>query len=158
MRLSLPARSAALAALMTTPLPARADAPESAPLQVVRLDNGLTVVVHENHRLPLVALSLRYDAGQRRAPVGFPGLAELTTYAMLQATDHAGPGDYWRLLSAAGASGVTDRVDMDAVTLAITIPSRRVELPLWLWSDQMGFFEGSLDASRLDGERAALEK
>lgn len=119
-----------------------------------RLDNGMTVLVQEDHRVPLVALELTYDAGERTVAPGLDGLARLTTYLMMNHTKHISSGDYGRLLARAGAPIFNDSVTSDAVILQVTVPAHQLELPLWLWSDQMGFFTRGSDA--LLAERRTL--
>lgn len=122
-----------------------------------RLNNGMTVVIEEDHGAPLVALVLRYDAGERRVPPGRSGLAALTTQFMLHASRHVPAGDYERLLELAGSSSFRYQTTTDASVLEVTVPSSRVELPLWLWSDQMGFFTGG-DGANLAERKAVFEE
>jgi zinc protease len=136
--------------------PATAAGPSS-PFHDKRLGNGMTVVVQEDHRAPLVSLALRYDAGERVAPPGLSGVASLTTFLMLRATKHVAPGEYDRQLARAGAFFVNDMTTTDSTVLEVEVPSDRVELPLWLWSDQMGFFAGGLDETQLELRRTTLE-
>jgi hypothetical protein len=69
------------------------------PVRETRLENGLTVVVQEDHRVPLVSLALRYQGGEQAAPGGQWAVAQLTTALMLRHTQHAPAGDYDRLAS-----------------------------------------------------------
>jgi zinc protease len=125
------------------------------PPQTKRLANGLTVILQEDRRLPLVSMELRYDVGERAAPEKSRGLAALTFFLMQSGTVHA-PGDaYRRLLWRAGAT-FDDTTTIDACILDATLPANRMELLLWLWSDQMGFFAPALDAARLAERRSAL--
>jgi zinc protease len=154
---------AALAAslALVCPASARADDSPAGPkgsLTEKRLDNGMKVIVQEDHRVPLVALALRYDVGERAAPPGLAGIAALTTFLMLNGTKHVPPGDYRRLLAGAGAFTVADTTWEDATVLEVELPSNRLELPLWLWSDQMGFFDDGLDDTALELQRSVLEK
>jgi zinc protease len=139
---------------------AHADAPPSGPFGNVverRLANGMEVVVQEDHRVPLVSLVLRYDVGERAAPAGLSGIASLTTSLMLRATQHVRAGEYYRLLARAGALYSSDSTATDATFLQVEVPSNQFELPLWLWSDQMGFFARGLDDAQVDAQRSALE-
>jgi zinc protease len=142
------------------PRVARADAPPKGPLGDIlehRLANGMEVVVQEDHRVPLVSLALRYDVGERAAPAGSSGIASLTTSLMVRATAHVGPGEYYRLLARAGALHWSDSTTNDATVIEVDVPSNQVELPLWLWSDQMVSFAGGLDEKQVDVQRSALE-
>ncbi len=143
------------------PTVARADAAYDAavhPAVMRRLDNGLTVVVQEDHRAPLVAMQLVFDAADDASPAGQEGAGALTTYCMLDATKHVGRGEYRRLLARAGASDVGDTTGSSFMRLSATVPSGRVTLPLWLWSDQMGFLSEGLDDARLAEGREQLRR
>jgi zinc protease len=122
-----------------------------------RLANGMMVLVQEDHRVPLVTMELAYDAGERTVAPNLHGLARLTSYLMLQQTKHVPSGEYGRLLARAGAPVFNDNVTSDGVFLQVTIPAHQLELPLWLWSDQMGFFARG-DDTLLAGRRTVLEE
>ena len=132
--------------------------PTFAAVEQRRLDNGLTVMVQEDHKVPLVSLTLRYDAGEQAVPSGLDATAALTTMLMLRATKHAGAGEYARQLARAGASGMTDRTQASSTVLEATVPSNRLALPLWLWSDQMGFFDAAIDEAQLEAQRGKLRE
>ncbi len=125
-------------------------------VQERRFANGMTVVVQEDRHVPIVSLALRYDAGERNVPPGREGVAMLTTYAMVRVTKHVAAGEYNRYLSRAGATGHSGSTAADSTLLRVTLPSNRLALPLWLWSDQMAFFVDAIDKAQLDVERAAL--
>jgi zinc protease len=120
------------------------------------LDNGMTVIVEEDHRLPLVAARIQYDVGEAAVAESAPGAATLTTYLMLLGSEHVADGEYYRRLAAAGATGVSDSTWSAGVAEWATVPSNRLALPLWLWSDQMGFFDKSLDDARVATQRTKL--
>jgi len=154
-------------AVTVTP-PARAQGQSPTLFGVVsarHLDNGMTVVVQEDHRLPIVSLTLRYGFGPSATPAGREGVAVVTTFLMLDRSEHAPPGEAQRLFARAGASRNGDSTGQTGAVLAATVPSNQLALPLWAWSDQMGFFDGAIDdaavaaqCARLVGlRRAALE-
>lgn len=126
------------------------------PIEEHHLGNGLTVVIQEDHRVPLVSLAIRYDVSA--APPGQPAAAALTSFLMLGHTAHVAPGEYYRLLAAAGATGTSDCTQASATTFQTTVPSNRLALPLWLWSDQMGYFDGALDEAQLALQRNKLRE
>jgi zinc protease len=123
------------------------------------LDNGLTVVVQEDHRVPQVALTIRYEGGDSASPPGMEGTATVTDLLMVGGpTEHVGAGDYQRLLARAGASGLQDRTWSDGMAFDVTVPANSLALPLWLWSDQMGFFAPALTDERVATEKAKLRE
>jgi hypothetical protein len=114
------------------------------------LPNGLTVVLVVDHRSPLVGMELRYRTGRRGDPAGRPGLTILVQNPMVRSTAHLREGDYARDLDAAGAWDSRWLVNDDRTAFRVTVPSNQVALPLWMWSDQMGFFADRLDTVNLD--------
>ena len=155
-RITLRATLAA-AALVIAASPASAQS-TFAPVAERHLDNGMTILVQEDHKVPLVSLTLRYDAAAGAVPAGLEGTAALTTSVMMRATKHVGPGDYTRLLARAGASGVNDRTGGGSTVLEVTVPANRIALPLWLWSDQMAFFDQGIDDAQLEQLRTKLRE
>jgi zinc protease len=136
------------------------------PVQHRRLDNGFTVVVQEDHHVPLVSLTLRYGGGEAASPPGLEGTANVTERLLVQgATKHVPAGDCARLLARAGATGLHDSVSTSGIAFDVTLPANRLALPLWLWSDQMGFFADGLTDEQLastktkvrEQERATLD-
>jgi zinc protease len=127
-----------------------------APVVTRRLDNGLTVIVQEDHRVPLVALALFYQAGERADPDGLPGVAQLTTELMVRKTKYTPEGAYARLMARAGALWKYETRKDDSI-FEVQLPSNQFALPLWLWSDQMGFFEEALDPATFEAQRTTLE-
>jgi predicted Zn-dependent peptidase len=118
-----------------------------------RLENGLTVVLEENHQSPFVAMHLRYDAGSRDDPPGKEGLAAIAHRMTQLATKHVPAGGYDKTLERVGGMDGGWVVALDAIAEWTTVPSNAVDSVLWLWSDQMGFF--TPDEKSLTDARAA---
>ncbi|HEY8088892.1 MAG TPA: pitrilysin family protein [Polyangiaceae bacterium] len=125
------------------------------PVPRVVLPNGLVVLLSEDHKAPVVGLELRYAVGSRDDPPDRPGLAALTQRLMVQATKHVGKEQYERWLDSAGAWESRYTTSLDRTIFSVTVPADRVALPLWLWSDQMGFLVERID-DRLVAEQVAV--
>jgi zinc protease len=153
-----PLRGAAVFALLVASSLARAErAPARTDILQTRLSNGLTVVMQEDFRVPLVAASVRYHVGAADDPPSRRGLCLLTQYLMLEATKHVPKGGFERLLSQAGATGIISGVNMDYTRFGATVPKHQLELLVWLLSDQMGFFVERIDAKLIDEERRVID-
>jgi zinc protease len=113
----------------------------------VVLPNGMTVVLAPDHTAPVVGLELRYLVGSGDDPPGRPGLSVLTQRLMVRATTHLAEGEYDRRLDAAGGYDSEWHTGFDRTVFRVTVPAEELALPLWLWSDQMGFFADRLDAA-----------
>lgn len=111
--------------------------------QVVVLDNGLRVVVQEDHRTPVVAVAVVYHAGSAADPPGKKGLAHLVEHMMFEGSKHVRRGELDDTLGEAGAAHKNAFTDVDVTLYHETIPSARLETALFLESDRMGF---ALDA------------
>jgi zinc protease len=117
------------------------------------LSNGLEIILHEDHRLPLVALDLWYHVGPRNEVQGRSGFAHLFEHMMFEGSAHVGEKAHFRYLEGAGATDINGTTDFDRTNYFETLPSNQLELGLWLESDRMGFLLGKLDRTRLVNQR-----
>jgi zinc protease len=118
-----------------------------------RLDNGLEVILHEDHRLPLVAVSVWYHVGPARETAGRTGFAHLFEHLMFEGSRHVPGNTLIQHLERAGASDVNGTTDFDRTAYFETLPSSQLELALWLESDRMGYLLDGLDAGKLMTQR-----
>src|SRR5215213_8236105 len=65
----------------------------SIPHTLFRLKNGLTVIVHEDHKAPVAAVSVWYNVGSKDEPKGKTGFAHLFEHLMFNGTENL-PGDF----------------------------------------------------------------
>lgn len=127
------------------------------PVTQLQLENGLTVVLEEDHQAPFVAMRLAYKAGWACDPPGKTGLAALTQRVMtMMATRHVPAGMYDEWLERAGAFDVHWLTTMDWTSILATVPTTAIPVVLWLWSDQMGFF--APDDAKLLAETREIAK
>ncbi|HEY2904016.1 MAG TPA: pitrilysin family protein [Polyangia bacterium] len=133
------------------PPPARA---VSLPFEKYTLGNGLEVILHEDHRIPQVAVNLWYKVGSKDEVVGRTGFAHLFEHVMFQGTKHIGEDKYFEYLQKAGVSNVNGSTGSDHTNYYEVVPTNQLELALWLESDRMGFllerpgFKETLDNQR----------
>ncbi|MEJ2109695.1 MAG: pitrilysin family protein, partial [Acidobacteriota bacterium] len=118
-----------------------------------KLDNGLEVILLEDHRLPLVAVNIWYHVGPVNERPGRTGFAHLFEHMMFEGSKHAGEKAHFRHLEAAGASEINGTTDFDRTNYFETLPSNQLELALWLESDRMGFLLDSLDEEKLENQK-----
>jgi predicted Zn-dependent peptidase len=107
-------------------------------LQVSRatLDNGLRVVMNQDHTVPTVAVAVYYDVGSRNEIKGRSGFAHLFEHMMFQGSDNVGKGEHFSLIINRGgsANGTTSN---DRTNYFETLPSNELALGLWLEADRM---------------------
>ncbi len=117
------------------------------------LPNGLEVILHEDHRLPVVAVNVWYHVGPAKETAGRTGFAHLFEHMMFQGSGHIGADQHFRLLEGAGASNVNGSTNYDRTNYLEDVPANRLSLALWLESDRMGFLLDRLDQSMLSNQQ-----
>ena len=148
-------------ALMTTAMaiapPQEARSPQVPDLEVetYTLDNGLEVILHEDHTVPVVAVNLWYKVGSKDEAEGRTGFAHLFEHLMFQGSEHL-DGEYFAPLQRIGAE-LNGSTSSDRTNYYETVPSNALELALWLESDRMGFLLPSLSQGKLDNQRDVVK-
>jgi len=117
------------------------------------LPNGLEVILSEDHRLPMVAVSIWYHVGPANEVAGRTGFAHLFEHMMFEGSKHVPGSTHFQLLEAAGASLINGTTDFDRTNYFETLPSNQLELALWLESDRMGFLPDKLDQASLTNQQ-----
>lgn len=115
--------------------------------------NGLEIILHEDHALPIVAVNIWYHAGPINEDPGRTGFAHLFEHLMFQGSGHIGDDQHFKLLEAAGASMINGTTSYDRTNYFETVPANQLELALWLESDRMGFLLDSLTIAKLENQR-----
>jgi zinc protease len=132
--------SQSAAAQSATPAsPAQAAAVRPAPLRIVsrELDNGLRLLMVEDHRTPIVNLQLWYHVGSKDERTGRTGFAHLFEHLMFQGSAHVAPEQHTRVIEAMG--GVSNAYTTEDATVYFeTFPSNYLAQALWLEADRMG--------------------
>jgi zinc protease len=132
------------------------DTPEDIPSTSFQLSNGLTVVLHEDHKTPLVAMNLQYRVGSRDEVEGKTGMAHLFEHLMYYGSEHA-PDGWFPEMARLGLSEQIGQTHDDVTRYAVTIPTGSLDAALWLESDRMGYLSGALDQKKLDTQRGVIE-
>ena len=115
------------------------------------LENGLDVIVHEEHACPVVAINLWYHVGSKNERPGRTGYAHLFEHLMFEGSAHHDRG-YFRPLEEAGGA-LNGSTSSDRTNYWATVPPGAVERALWLESDRMGYLLPALTAAKLDTQR-----
>lgn len=139
--------SLVLIATLATPA-----APISVPYTKAKLKNGLTVILHEDHAVPRVYMSLRFNVGSARETPGRTGFAHLFEHLMFEGSAHVPEGKFDQWLEAAGGEN-NAYTSEDETYYYEEVPSNSIELPLFLDSDRMGFFADKLVDNVVDKQR-----
>jgi zinc protease len=146
--------------ISATPIFSQALENKPAPLQVpelkfqrYKLDNGLEVILSEDHRLPLVAVNLWYHVGAANESEGRTGFAHLFEHMMFEGSKHVAGSSHAHYLESAGASDFNGTTGFDRTNYYETLPSNQLELALWLESDRMGYLPDKLDQANLSNQQ-----
>lgn len=118
-----------------------------------KLNNGLEVILSEDHRLPMVAVNLWYHVGPAYETAGRTGFAHLFEHMMFEGSRHVPGSSHFHLLEAAGASDINGTTDFDRTNYFETLPSNQIALALWLESDRMGYLPDKLDQASLSNQQ-----
>lgn len=129
---------AALAAALVLAAASPAGAQEAGEIafESYTLDNGLRVILHEDHSTPVVAVDVWYDVGARDEERGRSGFAHLFEHMMFQGSENVEKAQHLTLVESAGGS-VNGSTNEDRTNYFETVPANRVNLALWLEADRM---------------------
>ena len=139
--------------------PAQVDSrkPDIPRLQVetYKLPNGLTVILHEDHKTPVVSVNVLYKVGSKDEKPGRTGFAHLFEHMMFQGSKNHDT-DYFLPLEKLGAQ-LNGSTAEDETVYYETVPSNALELALWLEADRMGFLLPSMTQKKLDNQRDVVK-
>ncbi|MET0336982.1 MAG: insulinase family protein, partial [Caulobacter sp.] len=120
------------------------------------LDNGLTVLVHEDHKAPVVAVSVWYNVGSKDEPAGKTGFAHLFEHLMFGGSENA-PGSYFTPMRNMGATDMNGTTYFDRTNYFETVPTPALEQALFMESDRMGYMLGAISQETLDLQRGVVQ-
>lgn len=119
--------------------------------EMFTLDNGLKVIVSEDRKAPIVAVSVWYDVGSANEPTGKTGYAHLFEHIMFNGSENA-PGDYFTYTKRIGATDLNGTTWLDRTNYFQTVPRSALESALFLESDRMGNLLGAVSQEKLDNQ------
>jgi len=126
------------------------------PYDKFTLDNGLTVVVHEDRKAPIVAVSIWYHVGSKNEPAGKTGFAHLFEHLMFNGSEHY-DGEYFEPFENVGATGMNGTTWFDRTNYFETVPTPALEMALWMESDRMGHLLGAVTQEKLDNQIGVVQ-
>ena len=126
------------------------------PFRKVVLENGLTVIVHEDHKTPIVNVTVWYHVGSKNEVAGKTGFAHLFEHLMFNGTEHFND-DYFRPFEQVGATEMNGTTSRDRTNYFQNVPAPALDLALWMESDRMGHLLGAIDQGKLDEQRAVVK-
>jgi len=126
------------------------------PYKKFTLDNGLTVLVHEDHKAPIVAVNVWYHVGSKNEKPGKTGFAHLFEHLMFGGSENF-HGRYIDAMERVGATDLNGTTNNDRTNYFENVPTSALDYTLWLESDRMGHLLGSFDQKTLDLQRGVVQ-
>jgi len=120
------------------------------------LPNGLVLVVHEDHKAPVVAVNVWYHVGSKNERPGRTGFAHLFEHLMFNGSENFND-DYFKVLEKLGATDLNGTTSQDRTNYFQTVPTSALDTVLWMESDRMGHLLGAIDQPRLDEQRGVVQ-
>ena len=113
-----------------------AQEPGKISFETYTLDNGLKVILSENHAAQVVTVNVWYDVGSRNERAGRTGFAHLFEHMMFQGSAHVEKAQHFQLVERVGGE-LNGSTEPDRTNYYETLPSNRLNLGLWLEADRM---------------------
>ena len=126
------------------------------PFEKFVLDNGLTLIVHEDHKAPIVAVNVWYHVGSKNERPGKTGFAHLFEHLMFNGSENYND-DYFKVVQPLGAIDLNGTTSNDRTNYFQTVPTSALDVVLWMESDRMGHLTGVIDQERLDEQRGVVQ-
>ena len=126
------------------------------PYSKYRLDNGLTLIIHEDSSDPLIHVDMTYHVGSAREEAQRSGFAHFFEHMMFQGSEHVGDDEHFRIVTEAGGT-MNGTTNTDRTNYFQTVPSNQLETILWLESDRMGFLLDAVTQEKFEIQRATVK-
>ena len=126
------------------------------PYKKFTLPNGLRLIVHEDHKAPIVAVNVWYHVGSKNEKPGKSGFAHLFEHLMFNGSENFNT-DYFQALEAIGATDLNGTTNEDRTNYFQNVPLGGLDQVLWLESDRMGHLLGAIDLAKLDEQRGVVQ-
>ena len=120
------------------------------------LDNGLTLIVHEDHKAPIIAFNVWYHVGSKNERPGKTGFAHLFEHLMFNGSEHYNT-DYFQLMDQIGATDLNGTTNNDRTNYFENFPVNALDKVLWVESDRMGYLVGAIDSAKLNEQRGVVQ-
>ena len=141
---------------LTAPLRAAETAKIDIPFTKFVLDNGLTLIVHEDHKAPIVAFNVWYHVGSKNEKAGRTGFAHLFEHLMFNGSENYND-DYFKPMQKVGATDLNGTTNEDRTNYFENVPTSALDLVLWMESDRMGHLKGAISQAKLDEQRGVVQ-
>ena len=121
-----------------------------------RLDNGLRLIIHEDHKAPIVAVNIWYHVGSKNEVKGKTGFAHLFEHLMFNGSENYND-EFFKPFERVGATSMNGTTYFDRTNYFENVPNTALDMALWMESDRMGHMLGAITQERLDEQRGVVQ-
>ncbi len=126
------------------------------PYKKYELDNGLTVVLHQDQSDPLVHVDVTLHVGSGREEIGKSGFAHFFEHMMFQGSENVADEQHFKIISESGGT-LNGSTNTDRTNYFETVPANQLEKVLWLEADRMGFFLDAVTQDKFEVQRETVK-
>jgi zinc protease len=126
------------------------------PYKKYELDNGLTIILHQDQSDPLVHVDVTYHVGSAREEVGKSGFAHFFEHMMFQGSENVADEQHFKIVSESGGT-LNGTTNTDRTNYFQTVPANQLEKMLWLEADRMGFFLDAVTQEKFEVQRETVK-
>lgn len=126
------------------------------PYKRYQLDNGLAILIHEDHSDPICYVDVTYHVGSAREQQGRSGFAHFFEHMMFQGSKNVADEQHFKIITEAGGT-LNGTTNTDRTNYYETVPSNQLEKMLWLEADRMGFLLDSVTQRKFEVQRATVK-
>jgi zinc protease len=126
------------------------------PYKKYELDNGLTVILHEDNSDPLVHIDITYHVGSAREEIGKSGFAHFFEHMLFQGSENVADEEHFKIVSESGGT-LNGSTSYDITNYYETVPSNQLEKMLWLEADRMGYFLDAVTQEKFEIQRETVK-
>ncbi|MGB0908245.1 MAG: insulinase family protein, partial [Maricaulaceae bacterium] len=128
----------------------------SIPYKKYTLENGLTVVLHEDKSDPIAHVDVTYHVGSGREDIGKSGFAHFFEHMMFQGSENVADEEHFKIITEAGGT-LNGTTNSDRTNYFETVPSNQLEKMLWLEADRMGYFLNAVTQDKFEVQRETVK-
>jgi|TARA_Y100000310_G_scaffold343326_1_gene450433 zinc protease len=126
------------------------------PYKKYELNNGLTLILHEDHSDPLVHVDVTYHVGSAREEAGKSGFAHFFEHMMFQGSENVADEEHFKIVTEAGGN-MNGTTSTDRTNYFQTVPANQLEKVLWLEADRMGFLLDAVTQEKFEVQRDTVK-
>ena len=114
------------------------------------------MIIHEDHKTPIVAINVWYHVGSKNEKPGKTGFAHLFEHLMFNGSENF-DDDYFQAMERIGATDLNGTTNEDRTNYFQNVPSSAIDVALWMESDRMGHMTGAISQEKLDEQRGVVQ-